>query len=103
MPMIEYIDAHRAHVFECVARSCHSKNRLVHQFLDIGDAKSTSNLHQHVKVCWGEEAMAAANNTWGVKTAQDVLAHVKVMDGSIMVLFQCAAKGRVTLQSLPTH
>lgn len=71
--------------------------------LDIGDAKSTSNLHQHVKVCWGEEAMAAANNTWGVKTAQDVLAHVKVMDGSIMVLFQCAAKGRVTLQSLPTH
>jgi hypothetical protein len=63
MLTVKYIDACKAHVFECAVRSCHCKSRLVHCFLDTGNAKSTSNLHQHAKVCWGEEAMAVADNT----------------------------------------
>jgi hypothetical protein len=69
MPMVKYIDSCKAHVFECAARSCLCKNKFVHWYLDMGDAKSTGNLHQHAKVCWGEEAVATVDNTWDAKTA----------------------------------
>lgn len=39
----------KVHVFECGARGCHCKSRLICQFLDKGNAKSTSNLHWHAK------------------------------------------------------
>jgi hypothetical protein len=44
MPVIEYIDRRKAHVFECAAQNCHGRSRFVQRFLDKGDAKSTSNL-----------------------------------------------------------
>jgi hypothetical protein len=94
--MVEYIDGRKAHVFECAVRSCHCRSRLVCWFLDTGNAKSTSNLCQHAKVCWGEEAVSAADNTRDVKTARDILTHTKGVDKSITALFQCTAKGKVT-------
>lgn len=69
MPTIEYIDGCKAHVFECAAKSCHCRSRLVQWFLDTGDAKLTSNLCRHAKVCWGEEAVLVADNTQDMKTA----------------------------------
>ena len=68
MPTVEYIDGCKAHVFECAARSCCCRSRLVWWFLDTGNAKLTSNLHRHAKVCWGEEAMSVADNAQDVKT-----------------------------------
>jgi hypothetical protein len=64
-PSIEYIKDHRVHVFKCAATCCMEKinGRMVCRYLDTGDAKSTSNLRKHAKVCWREEAVAAANNT----------------------------------------
>jgi hypothetical protein len=62
-PMIEYIKDRRVHVFECNAKSCKGKGngRMVRRYLDTSDAKSTSNLRKHAKICWGEEVVASAD------------------------------------------
>ena len=96
LPKVERIGDHKAHVFECTVSSCHCRNRFICWFLDTGDAKSTGNLRQHAKVCWGEEVMLAADDTQDIKTAWEVLQCAKGIDGSITAMFQCAAKGRVT-------
>lgn len=46
---------------------------MVFHYLDITDAKSTSNLHKHAKVCWGDEAVLAADQTRDVFTAREAL------------------------------
>ncbi len=50
----------------------------------------------HAKACWGDEAVAAANDTWDVMAACDALANHKGVDGSITAVFQCIGKGGVT-------
>jgi len=40
--------------------------RIMRRYLDTGDAKSTSNLHKHMKICWGEDTVAAADGTKNV-------------------------------------
>ena len=80
-------------MFKCGAKKCHCRNRFVCQFLDKGDAKSMGNLHWHATKCWGEEAVAVADNMQDIKMAQEALKDVKGIDGSITSLFQCAAKG----------
>src|ERR1700722_4132640 len=69
-PSIEYIKDRHVHVFECAAARCMGKGngRMVRRYLDTGDCKSTSNLRKHAKICWGEEAVAAADNTKDVRT-----------------------------------
>ncbi|KAH8995598.1 hypothetical protein EDB92DRAFT_1757822, partial [Lactarius akahatsu] len=96
LPSIEYVDARKAHVFKCGARQCHSQHRLVPQFLDKSAAKSTSNLRRHAKVCWGVEAVAAADATQDVNTACNALANHKKIDGSITAMFRHIGKGTVT-------
>ncbi|KAF8258098.1 hypothetical protein EI94DRAFT_1527355, partial [Lactarius quietus] len=90
MPVVEYIDQCKAHVFECTAHSCHGR------FLDTGDAKSTSNLRRHAKLCWGEENVTMADDAHDAKTAREALRHGKKVNGSIMSAFQHVAKGQVT-------
>jgi len=65
IPSIEYIKDRRVHVFECREKHCKGKGngRMVRCYLDTTDAKSTSNLRKHAKFCWGEEAVAAADQT----------------------------------------
>ena len=96
MPSVEYIEHHKAHVFECTAQSCHGRTRFVRRFLDKGNAKSTSNLHCHAKLCWGEETMSAADDTGDAKTTCEALWHNKKLDGSITSVFQRTGKGQVT-------
>ena len=98
IPAIEYIQGHRLHVFECTATSCKGKGngRLVRQYLDTGDAKSTSNLRKHAKLCWGEDAVTAADQTGGVAAARDVLSKTKSRDGSITEAFERVGKGKIT-------
>src|SRR6266446_7286030 len=64
-PSIEYIKECRVHVFECKAKHCKGKgnSHMVQRYLDMGDAKSTSNLCKHPKVCWGEEMVVVADQT----------------------------------------
>jgi hypothetical protein len=97
-PSIEYIKERRVHVFECAAARCMGKinGRMVRRYLDTGDAKSTSNLRKHAKICWGEEAVAAADNTKDVRAAREALKKLKSVDSSITEAFVRIAKGKVT-------
>jgi len=96
-PQIEYKDGRRAHVFECGAGRCKGRNsRYVYRFLDKGDANSTSNLIRHAKICWGADVVAGATATRDLEAAREVLAKMKLQDGSILAEFQRVGKGKVT-------
>jgi hypothetical protein len=98
MPSIVYIKNRRVHVSECSATRCMGKGngRMVRQYLDTGDAKSTGNLRKHANICWGEEAVAAANNTKDVHAAHEVLGKMKSVDSSITAAFKRIAKDKIT-------
>jgi len=96
-PQIEYKDGRRAHVFECGAGRCKGRNsRYVYRYLDKGDANSTSNLLRHAKICWGAEVVDGATATRDIEAAREVLAKMKLRDGSILAEFQRIGKGKVT-------
>jgi hypothetical protein len=69
---------------------------MVCQYLDTGDAKSTSNICKHAKICWGEEAVSAADNTRDVRAAREALSKIKLVDSSITAAFKRVAKDKVT-------
>jgi hypothetical protein len=98
VPRIEHIEGRRVHVFMCAASHCKGKNgRDVRRFLDKGDAKSTSGLHRHAKMCWGEEAVNAASDTKDLQGAREVLAKSGVKrNGSITSAFARLYKEKVT-------
>jgi len=104
-PAIEYINDCRVHVFECGAKRCHGhgNGRHVRRYLDTGDAKSTSNLRKHAKICWGEEAVAAADSTRDVNAAREALGKMKNVDGSITAVFKRIAKGGKVTYSHRQH
>ena len=99
-PRIEYVEGRRAHVFVCAAGHCKGKNgRGVRRFLDKGNKKSMSNLRKHAKICWGSEAVDAADNTRDVDAAREILLKAKVRDGSITAEFKRIGKGKVTFST----
>ncbi len=96
-PRIEYKNDRRSHVFECAAGHCKGRNgRDVWRYLDKGDANSMSNLLRHAKICWGVEAVEAANATKDLDAAREVLSKTKLRDGSILTEFKRIGKGKVT-------
>ena len=40
------------------------------------------------KICWGEEAVAAADNTKDVRAAREALEKLNLVDGSITAAFE---------------
>ena len=96
-PAIEYIHGCCAHVFECAAKPCKGRGgRHVRRYLDTGDAKSMGNLRKHAKVCWGEDAVAAADGMKDVKAAQEALGLMKNASGSITAVFNRIGKDKIT-------
>jgi len=97
-PSIAYIKGRRVHEFECAATHCMGKGNghIVCHYLDTGDAKSTGNLCKHVKICWGEDAVAAADDTRNVQAAHEALGKMRSMNSSITDAFEWVAKGKVT-------
>ncbi len=95
-PTIQYHEGRKAHVFECAASHCRCKTKYVRRFLDTKDAKSTSNLRRHAKLCWGDDTVAAADDTRDVKSAREALSKRKDLNGSITAAFERAGKGKVT-------
>jgi hypothetical protein len=93
-----YIKERRVHEFECAATHCKGKGngRIVRCYLDTGDAKSISNLRKHAKICWGEDAVAAADGTKNVQAAHEALGKIRPANSLIADIFQQAAKGKVT-------
>lgn len=72
-PRIVEINGRRAHEFKCGARGCKTTIR---QFLDKKDARSTGNMRKHVKSCWGNAALMAADDA---KDANEV--RTKIVTG----------------------
>lgn len=92
-PCIVEINGRRAHEFKCGARGCKTTIR---QFLDKKDAQSTGNMRKHVKSCWGNAALMAADD---VKDANEVRTKIVtgiLWDGSITESFERKGKGKVT-------
>ena len=78
---------------------CHTlhgqiKNRWM--VLDTGDTKSMSNFRKHMKICWGQEAVAAADNTSDVRAACEALIKMELVNRSITAALKFAAKGKIT-------
>jgi hypothetical protein len=97
------IKGRHVHVFECNAKHCKGKGngRMVCQYLDTGDAKSTSNLRKHAKGCWGDEVVAAADDTRDLQAARKALGKVRLVDGSITAAFKRVATDKVTYSHRP--
>jgi hypothetical protein len=96
IPAIEYVSGRKAHIFECAAASCCQKTKYVRRFLYTGDTSSTSNLHRHAKACWGDEAVAAADQTGSATTARKTLENQSGVNESITAAFERVGKGKVT-------
>ena len=62
VPVIESVNGHCCHIFQCATSEYKHKSRGVHQFLDKGDAKSTSNMRKHDNKCRGDAFVASADN-----------------------------------------
>ncbi|KAG1723200.1 hypothetical protein EDD22DRAFT_982946 [Suillus occidentalis] len=73
-------------ITECCAKGCKATIR---RFLDKKDVRSTGNMRKHVKSCWGEDALNAADDAKG---ADDVI----LKNGSITASFERKGKGKVT-------
>lgn len=87
----------RVHIFECAAGKCRGKNgRDVRRYLDTTDAKSTSGLRRHAKLCWGEDAVDAADGTHDLESTRVVLAKTKLHGGTITAEFERIGKKKVT-------
>jgi hypothetical protein len=91
-PGIEYHDGRRCHVFKCTARGC---KHHVRRYLDKKDAKSTGNMHKHVKSCWGEAALQAAMECRNTAAARDGVVKSLLDTGSIQKSFDRKGKGKV--------
>ncbi|GBE78938.1 hypothetical protein SCP_0201350 [Sparassis crispa] len=87
----EKMHAH-AYIFHCVNRGCKMK---IARWTDKGDKSSMGNLRKHIRKCWGEEALAAADM---MKTADDARPAVEkfARSGSITASFERKGKGKIT-------
>jgi hypothetical protein len=95
VPSIDYVGnpARCAHVFECYAKGCKGKSlnqQHIWRYLNTANGKSTSNLHHHVKICWGKEAVAGADAAkLHSATHKIVKKSLRMQDGSITAMFKC--------------
>lgn len=69
---------------------------MVRHYLDTTDTKSTSNLCKHAKFCWGDKAVAVADQTRDVLATREALEKMGKKDGSILEAFEQVAKSKVT-------
>ena len=97
IPRIEYVNHCCVHVFQCVAVQCKGKHgRDMHRFLDTGDARSTSGLRRHAKMCWGDETVNAANRSKDLLAARTILGSGLKRSGSITAAFERIGKSSIT-------
>jgi hypothetical protein len=84
------------HAFECIAKSCKPKTRVVWRYLDKDNAKSTGNLRKHAKRCWGNKVVAAANKAKTARDVCDAIAKGFLDPQLITSAFKRSEKGKVS-------
>jgi len=94
-PTIKYVNGRKVHIFECAAKPC-LKGKFIRRFLYTGNSSSTSNLRHHVKNCWGEDCLSAADQVCDVKTLRQTLNNHKPSNGLLTTAFEWLGKGVVT-------
>ncbi|KAG2097504.1 uncharacterized protein F5147DRAFT_747453 [Suillus discolor] len=82
--IIEIADRH-AHEFKCQARGCKVK----------GDARSTGNMRKHVRLCWGDEVLKAADSAKDADEVRLKIVGSILQNGSITASFECKGKGKI--------
>ncbi|KAG2028835.1 hypothetical protein BDR03DRAFT_882586 [Suillus americanus] len=92
-PQIIEIDGRRAHDFKCQAKRCKTK---VRRYLDKGDARSTGNMRKHVRSCWGDEVLKAADQAKNANEVRQKIIGSFLRNGSITASFERNGKGKVT-------
>ncbi|SJL07249.1 uncharacterized protein ARMOST_10592 [Armillaria ostoyae] len=96
VPSIEYHDGRKCYVWACLAKNCHHE---VNRFLDTADASSTKNLRNHVKKCWGEDVLKAADEVKHLCDARKIVQthQESAQNGSITQAFShVKGKGKIT-------
>jgi len=97
IPHIEYVNHRRVHVFQCAAVQCKGKHgHDVHRFLDTGNARSTSGLQRHAKMCWGDETVNAADRSKDLSAARTILGSGLKRSSSITAAFEQIRKLSIT-------
>jgi len=91
--MIQIIKGRRCHIFRCSGTSC---KYACQRFLDTTDANSTGNLQKHIKSCWGDEALAAADDAASMDDACERVVKSLNVSGLITASFERKGKGAVT-------
>lgn len=92
-PAIESIDGRRAHSFKCMGKGC---KVTIRRFLDKKDARSTGNMRKHVKSCWGDDVLQAADEARNADEVRTKIIAGYLKDGSITTAFERKGKGKVT-------
>jgi hypothetical protein len=93
IPKISEQNGRRAHEFRCQAKGCKAT---VRHYLDKGDARSTENLRKHVRSCWGEDILKAADEVKDVDEVRKNIVGSVLRNGSITASFERKGKGKIT-------
>ncbi|TFK80651.1 hypothetical protein K466DRAFT_503539, partial [Polyporus arcularius HHB13444] len=96
---IGYEEGCRYHEFKCMGKSCKLK-KPIRRFLDKDDVSSTGNLRKHAKKCWGEEAVALADQAEHAEEVRRTIVKGILRDGTITMHF-ARKKGQVTYSHRP--
>ncbi|KAG1735952.1 uncharacterized protein EDB91DRAFT_1056014 [Suillus paluster] len=92
-PTIKTKGDQRAHSFKCMAKGCQVKIR---RFLDKKDARSTGNMCKHIRICWGDEVLQAADEARNAEEAHMKIVGNFLRNGSITTVFERKGQGKVT-------
>ena len=97
LPSIQYVDGRHCHIFSCLRRHC---KQTVRWYLDTDDKGSPSNLHKHVKLCWGEDTLMAVSDAANLNIACDAVKKCTI-NGTITAAFEWKGKGKTTYLTWP--
>ncbi|KAF9537611.1 hypothetical protein CPC08DRAFT_609670, partial [Agrocybe pediades] len=92
-PSIEYINGCRVYVFMC---NTGANPRHVNRYLGTKDASSTSNLRKHAKICYGEDAVKAADACGSLQAARNIVQSGLKNQPLTAMLERAGGKGKVT-------
>ncbi|KAG2050833.1 hypothetical protein BDR06DRAFT_983824 [Suillus hirtellus] len=92
-PCIVVISGQCTHKFKCCAKGCQSTTQ---RFLNKKNIRSTGNMHKHVRVCWGEDVLAAADHAKDANEAHTKIVGGILCNGSITASLEHKEKGKVT-------
>ncbi|KAF9220056.1 hypothetical protein BS17DRAFT_715694, partial [Gyrodon lividus] len=92
-PTIIEVGGHWAHDFKCTARSCKVTVRC---YIDTKDARLTSNLRKHVKVCkgWCKEILEMADQAKNADKAKMKIIRRFLCDGKITAMSKRKGEGK---------